>query len=220
MNTLDLKKGEFESLVNLARNNWRDWRDVFEHKGRISDNVLLKCRYRFMRFCIEYSVHRTIRSGKHDELRKTLKNSTRFRSAIRDDSGCKLVMLERQLRRRFGTKNGKNAMISAFSKLAAFVRPDGFVAWDNSAREGVKLILRRRPKSYSDYLSQVDEIWNGDVGDDIRAQLKKMRPRIALLDGDVRFQRRVLDAYLMKLGGRPLLPKCTCCPIPEVSFIE
>jgi hypothetical protein len=46
--------------IAIARKNWRDWQDVYEHVGRISTNPICAALGRFGSFCKEYSVHRRI----------------------------------------------------------------------------------------------------------------------------------------------------------------
>jgi hypothetical protein len=93
-------------------------------------------------------VGRTIGEGSHYQFRCFLRDSAEFADAINDQSGKKLASLEMTLRRKFGaertTKTGKNvisAVISALSKVAAFVKPETFVAWDKWAKRGLNAVL-------------------------------------------------------------------------------
>lgn len=205
MKSHTMKKSELVKSVGIARKNWRDWQDVFEHRGPISENPILACPDKFRRFCKEYSVHRTIRHGTHDKFRLELKSSRQFKNAVMDGSGGKLVRLERKLRKRFGTLGGRRGMVSVLSKIAAFVRPDRFVAWDNYAKKGLNRTLDRSVSSpfptYADYLKEIDRVWRGYLGRDIKAHMKKSRVWSAV-ENKAHFQRRVLDVYLMKCGDR------------------
>jgi hypothetical protein len=120
--------------VNTARKNWSEWGDVFEHSGSVADNPLLADQKRFAHFLREYSVGRTIRAGTHEELRLKLSKSE---NAFRDDTGDAIDKLERSLRDHFGTHQGRNRLISALSKVAAFMRPERFVACDSYAKKGL-----------------------------------------------------------------------------------
>ena len=191
-------------MVEKARKNWEDWREVFEHDGPINENPVLSDKVRFASFCAEYSVHRTIRKGRQNQFREALIRSSTFSKAIRDDTGHSLDRLERHLRPKFGSKEGKNRLTSVLSKVAAFVRPERFVAWDRFARAGLNTVLCRPLscpfKTYSNYLSDFDSVWNGQLGKQIRHYGAKHAH--AEVEGEDRFLRRVLDIYLMKCGGR------------------
>jgi hypothetical protein len=198
-----LRKSDISRSAKVARANWRSWKDVFEHVGPISENPLLTCSERFAAFCNEYSVHRTIKKGTRDDLRVTLKNSPQFEKAIHDCTGQKLVTLEKQLKKKFGTLGGKRGMVSVLSKVAAFVKPERFVAWDRYGKRGVNRVLGRGVSlpfaTYADYLNSVNRIWKGKVGRDIKTYLKR-----SAANTEPAFQRRVLDVYLMKFGDRKL----------------
>jgi hypothetical protein len=196
---------DISSAIEVARKNWRDWRDVFEHGASIPANPLLANRSRFASFCKEYSVSRTIRKGAQNDFRVELCEPP-FSEAMRDDSGQALGEFEANLRTRFGTHGGRNRMISVLSKVAAFVRPERFAAWDNYAKRGVNL-TQGRPASfqfatYADYLAEFDYIWNGPIGQEIKDYAMSEGARG--LETEPRFLRRVLDVRLMICGGREL----------------
>jgi hypothetical protein len=75
---------------DIARVNWEDWREVFEHDTPIQTNPLLAHQKRFSDFCQEYYVGRTIRRGKRNELRIELLEPP-FLNAIRDIRGALLT---------------------------------------------------------------------------------------------------------------------------------
>jgi hypothetical protein len=128
--------------------------------------------------------------------------SGQFLEALHDDSGRMLEELEQELRPRYGTRGGTKRIISVLSKVATFMRPERFVAWDTFARRGMNLVLGRRVYSqfsdYPFYMHTFDTIWSGDLGDEIRAYVAKnaMQP----IEGEPRFLRRVLDLYHMESG--------------------
>jgi hypothetical protein len=193
--------------IQVARKNWNGWRDVFEHCGPLASSPLLADPFRFASFCKEYSVSRTIRRGTQNEFRLALAEPPQFGEAIHDDTGHALDKLESDLRRRFGTHDGTRGIVSVLSKVAAFVRPERFVAWDRYAKKGVNIVLGRSASSpfntYADYLAAFDHAWNGRPGQQIRDCLKRVGARGAV-ESESRFLRRVLDVYLMKCGGREL----------------
>jgi hypothetical protein len=192
-------------LTERARQNWEHWRDSFEHAGPISQIPVLADGARFRSFLADYYVGRTIRKGKHDEFRRELVNSGKFEAAICDESGQSLDRLEAELRPRFGSKDGKNRLTSVLSKLAAFIRPERFVAWDRFAKKGLNIVQGRSAsfqfRTYSDYLSAFDAAWKGQPGMEIRDYVTKVDVQ-SKLEREARFQRRVLDMYLMECGGR------------------
>lgn len=187
----------------VARQNWKAWRVVFEHRGTIATNPLLGDAKRFSSFCKEYSVARTLRRGTQNEFRLSLIES--LSELIRDDSGRALDKLEAELRPRFGTHGGTRRIVSVLSKVAAFVRPERFVAWDSYGKKGVNIVLGRSANfpfhSYAEYLTAFDQVWNGQRGQQIRDFATTDRARISI-EREPRFLRRVLDVCLMKCGGR------------------
>ena len=187
----------------LARKNWSDWQDVFEHSGPITTNPLFAER-RFGEFCRDYSVGRTIRKGTRDDFRELRKE---LPVATKDDTGRALDKLESRLRERFSTGNGERRLISVVSKTSAFVRPERFVAWDRFAKQGANIALGRGQSlqfhDYAEYLAAFDRIWNDERGEAIREYAAKQR-RGSGVEREPRFLRRVLDVHLMILGGRQL----------------
>jgi hypothetical protein len=165
MNKEHIQKTLLVASIKVARKNWNKWRDVFEHDGPISTSPLLADQIRFSSFCKEYSVSRTIRQGTQNQFRIALVESRQFAEAIQVDDGKALDILEKDLRRDFGTHGGARHIVSVLSKVAAFVRPERFVAWDIYAKQGVNIVLGKRASShfnaYSDYLAAFDQAWNG-----------------------------------------------------------
>jgi hypothetical protein len=189
--------------IETAQENWNNWHDVFEHGA--SDNPLLVDPARLGAFLTEYSVRRTIRAGTHEQFRRALAaKSGRFLEAVQNDTGRELDKLEKSLRRKFGTHDGRNRIISVLSKVAAFVRPERFVAWDTYAKRGVNIVMERaasaRFNSYAEYLAMFDQAWDGQPGQEIRAYTRNITA--GAVETQPRFLRRVLDVYLMSRGGR------------------
>src|SRR5450755_64954 len=81
--------------IQVARKNWHDWRDVFEHGTPINTNPLLVDQTKFASFCTEYSVSRTIRKGTQNEFRSALERD--LAAAIRADTGQALDAFEVKL---------------------------------------------------------------------------------------------------------------------------
>lgn len=102
---------------------------------------------------------------------------------------------------RFGTRDGKRGVQSALSKVATFVQPEWFTAYDYYASSGLNLIIGRSKSaffpSYASYLADFNAAWNGPHGERIREIIKP----VTSVQAEPRFQRRVLDLYLMVEGG-------------------
>jgi hypothetical protein len=197
---------EIERAICDARwNTWHDWRDAFEHTGSIGTNPIFADAGRFNSFCVKWGVSRTIRKGTRDKLRCLLVCDLEFEKAMGDDSGLQLANLEKDLRSRFGTfdKQGvPKGILSVLSKLAAFVRPERFVAWDQYARRGLNMVLgnplSKRFNRYDEYLADFESVWEGPHGKRIR-EMTRQAPRQPV-ETEPRFQRRVLDLYLLAKG--------------------
>jgi hypothetical protein len=122
---------------------------------------------------------------------------------LEDTTGNALDRLESALRVHFGTRGGKRGVISALSKIATFVRPDRFTAWDEYARTGLNIALghpqSRSFSNYAHYIGDFNAVWSGPIGEKIRSITERVAE--SPVEKDLRFRRRVLDKYLMKVGG-------------------
>ncbi|MGA8612839.1 MAG: hypothetical protein WB760_14305 [Xanthobacteraceae bacterium] len=195
---------DWQFLVKKATENWLDWKNVYEHSGVPRDNPLLVDDTKFESFLIIYSVGRTIRSGTSEQLRNLLCSPQFQLTTLLDDTtGSKIDEQNSILRAQFGTHQGQRGLRSALSKIAAFLAPHAFNAWDTQARKGLKRTLQRRsPRTYAEYLAGVNELLAGELGERVRDACIDNYPTQYAKDRD-RFHRRVLDRYLMDRGGRP-----------------
>ncbi len=192
--------------IDRAKRNWKDWISVFEHKGPIEKNPLLAFPGVFNKFLGEYSVHRTIRAGTSDEFRKALSSGdVGLADKLSDSSGKGIDELEEMLRWDFGTMGGKRGMRSLISKIAAFLAPANFIAWDKFARKSITRMRGRRTthtyQTYAEYLSDVNLLVNGEMKDALISACQGNYPTQYSSENN-RFQRRVLDVYLMRIGDR------------------
>jgi hypothetical protein len=196
----------FEFEISVAKANWLRWQAIFEHAGTARDNPLLAQSDLFEQFVKEYSVRRTIRRGTRETLRlKLIRPDYDLEGMIIDCSGRALDVHETALRKDFGTKLGWRSMRSAVSKVAAFLAPGTFVAWDKYARQGLNQYLGRARSSkfdtYTSYLAELNSLSSSSLGDDIRQACRGNYPSEFAASGE-RFHRRVLDVHLMLKGGR------------------
>ena len=101
----------------------------------------------------------------------------------------------RRLHPEFGARGRR--FPSLLSKVAAFLAPYSFNAWDRYARRGVNLAYGRAGKQpfadYVSYLVDVNRLLDGEAG---------TLARRACPHWSVAKVRRVLDVSLMRLGGR------------------
>lgn len=211
--TLKVKRAD----ILIPAHNWRAWQQVFEHHPP-ETTPLLKNPDTFRAFIDEYSVGRTIRKGTIDKLRETLAE-VRTLAFLSDPSGKALDETDIRLRRRFGTMDGRRGLRSLLSKVAAFLKPNTFIAFDKYALVGVRRVRRNMVKelkaqgkaipaalsgkidSYSDYLVLMNEILTGPLGVEIKKACVGHYPSNVAAKGS-RFHRRVLDIYLSRIGGR------------------
>lgn len=190
--------------VKIAAQNWRNWKVVFEHGGTPDKNPLLLDASLFKRFLREYSVQRTIRAGCSDKLRQLLcSQDFPLNALLSDETGRILDRKETALKQQYGSKG--QSLISAISKVAAFLAPHTFVAWDKYARRGVNLSLRRARsnifRSYAEYLEDINRLMRSEIGEQVSVICAGKYPT-AYSSELGRFHRRVLDVYLMRIGGR------------------
>ena len=149
---------------------------------------------------------RTIRGGTSDELRITLGSPAFELQTLLDDTSGKLFdVQESMLRARFGTLCGKRGLRSAMSKIASFLAPHAFVAWDEYARKGLNIVLERSPSykfgNYAKYIGDMNQVLSSDIGEHVRSACADRYPTPYASKQD-RFHRRVLDVSLMRLGNR------------------
>jgi hypothetical protein len=163
-----------------------------------------------------YSVGRTIRCGTSDDLRKLLR-SPQFllTELLRDATGAALDEADFKLRKLFGTREGQRGLRSALSKIVAFLAPHAFNAWDTYARKG--LTVQRRSlkiRTYAGYLTEINHLLGGELGKCIREVCIDNYPT-PYAEEKGRFHSRVLDRYLMDLGGRPRREYIAGCSLGE-----
>ena len=182
--------------------NWMQWLADFTFVGEPQCLPVLRDENRFATFCKEYRPLNRVKLETCEEMRQRLLGATEFREAVADDSGAGIDSLARRLKDEFDLRGGPRSFVS---KLAAFARPSCFVAWDRFARDGVARVLYARQRSahthYRCFLNDFNELWNNpDLGREFRAYVSPNL--LAILPSDDAFGRRMLDVYLMTVGGR------------------
>jgi hypothetical protein len=170
-----MTRSVFQFHLKKAKKNWLCWQDVYEHTGSAADNPLLADAATFGKFLKAYSVGRTIRGGTSGELRELLRSSQfPLQELLEDPTGATLDEQNTRLSTQFGTRDGQRGVRSALSKIAAFLAPHAFNAWDSYARKGLKRTLRRSVQvgTYERYCEELNRLLSGELGARIRDALR------------------------------------------------
>ena len=221
---IEMDADQIDDAILLAASNWVEWRRDWDHSGdptaipiladeRSCDTKNSYARYRA--FLKQYGVLRGVSQDARDTLREKLCGSQRFRRALQDASGKTIDSLIREFSSLpTSNKTGRQVIgrqVAFVSKLAAFARPDTFMAFDQYAREGLALIAKQIRKefgakdsfdTYSKYLKAVNVVWELGLGDSIVNRATTLAPDPRIPYEDRKFGLRVLDNVLMNLGGR------------------
>jgi|GEM_PF-1609920 len=201
----------------LAEVNWSDWRRDFEHSGKPDEIPILNDQARFHRFCQEYSVLRYKTLERKKEVWVFLCKKNRILNAVTDTSGLRIDHLAKEISKEFSSPDDEDKFEeprSLLSKLASFIRPAEFIAYDRYARRGAHYVANRSAypvapaggplryplknfpyNNYSDYRRDVRKIQKGSAGNQIRNFIGN-DPR-----GEA-FTLRVIDCCLMMVGNR------------------
>jgi hypothetical protein len=180
--------------------NWLKWRADFEFEGNADQLPVLQHQDRYRAFIKDYSLLRYYTGDEREALRTRLSHPPSFQTAVDQPNGQGIDALAQGLREEFPAFDTERSFLS---KLAAFARPETFVAWDRFARKGVARQnsgpANGNYQSYADYLRAVRQVLSAELGREIR-QFVEQAPCIPAEQEC--FVLRVLDVYLMILGGR------------------
>lgn len=170
--------------------NWVEWREFWENGIRIDDLESLN------KFVWEYGLLR----GESSEVRSLINRYAmkKIKSAVLCQSGRSLDMLANKISKKYSCR----IHLSYVSKLAALEKPDTFVAMDRFSKNGLVLLnylqsSQRQNLDYEVFLAAANRAWM-DYFEDIkkvcrRHDVKWIGPKFGL---------RILDCYLMDIGGR------------------
>ena len=196
----------------LAASNWAAWNDVWTGATRHKRLDRLLSAPRFEAFLKEYAVRRASPKNRRTALRKRLAEG--FGEAR---SGADLDRLADSL---FDADLTHVRARSLVSKVAAFAEPEIWLPKDRFSEKGLRFILRdgkaRIPRGHAP--NTLERYFDGalrvDVGG-IDAAFAAMRGRFGLVPGSAdpsvaAFRNRVLDCWLMALGGRVFPVRGAC----------
>ena len=127
---------EFAFLA--AASNWAMWRADFEFGGNPTDLPVLVCEKRFHAFVSEYGLLHGIKKPKRENIRVSLSKWNYLNKINNCEDRYLLDDIVKVAKNEFIFKNTEMSLIS---KLAAFARPEKFVAWDRYIRRGVSFVI-------------------------------------------------------------------------------
>lgn len=186
-------ESQLEVAAFIAARNWEHWRCCYELPAEelpICEDPKL-----FRKFFKEYGLLQGEKMKDRKRLRIWMTKNGRLTMLTnkKDGSGVESLLDEMK-------GSGFMRHRSFLSKLAAFSRPDVFIAYDSFARKGlVNLgVAEKEPQNYIVYLEAVRKL-QCDIRKDIE---KHLEGRIIPTKNNEAFQLRVLDVYLMISGGR------------------
>ncbi len=188
---------ELEVAAFIAAQNWEHWQDCFNACPK--ELPIYKCPERFKEFVRGYGLLRGESREKQRELQSWMPKNDRVRRLTDREDGSGVESLLDEMK-----DCGFNRHRSFLSKIAAFSRPDVFIAYDSYARKGlVKLgAAKKEPQDYVKYLKKVRKLQCA-ILQDIERHLENRD----LPPGNCKaFQLRVLDVHLMMSGEREIRP--------------
>src|SRR5690606_16828079 len=116
----------------------------YTHTGKPEDNPVLRCNDRFLKFCSSYYLLR------YADIAKGVKKNDATRLKVRDEvviyikslGACKQFDVDACASRMASLKlPNVGHEVSLSSKVAAFLWPDKYIAYDRWAKDGVRNIL-------------------------------------------------------------------------------
>lgn len=184
---------ELEVAAFFAARNWEDWRCCFEDPPE--KLAIYEDRELFGKFVKEYRLLRGERSQNREKLQGWMTRNGRVNKLIdkEDGSGVESLLEEMKRDKFMGHR-------SFLSKIAAFSRPEVFIAHDSYASKGlVNLgVVPRAPGDYVTYLEAVRKLKCAILPD----MEEHLEGRNIPTENETAFHLRVLDVHLMMSGGR------------------
>ena len=148
------RESELEVAAFFAARNWEHWRCCFEAPDA-EKLPIYEDRELFRKFVKGYGLLRGESSENREKLESWMAKNGRARRLIDKEDGSGVESLLHEL-----GDCGFMRHRSFLSKIAAFSRPDVFIAYDSYARQGlVNLeVVRRVPNDYVTYLEAAENV--------------------------------------------------------------
>ena len=196
----------------LAASNWAAWNDVWTGTTRHERLDRLLSAPRFDAFLKEYSVRRASPKDQRAALRKRLATGVG-----KARSGADLDRLADSL---FDDGLTHVRARSLVSKVAALAEPEIWIPKDRFGEKGLRAILRdgkariprgHAPNTLERYLHGARRVHSGGIDAAFAAMRGRFGPVPGFADpSQASFRNRVLDCWLMPLGGRVFPVRGAC----------
>jgi hypothetical protein len=207
---LDQRLAEFAFFSAAA--NWAKWREDFEFDGKPSGLPVLQSPQRFREFLFEYGLNRGIKKGCAEKVRCELSDDRVVDKLLDQDNECRVKSIVDYLVSKELTNGQQTSLVS---KVATFAQPNRYVMCDKYVKQGVSFVeyeefcggRNSSFRNYANFVSRFMAIYDGEIGSRINSFVKRHLGAECLsfpnsLPGSSAFALRVLDVYLMVLGGR------------------
>lgn len=209
MDCAQIEKGDFQKALHYAEANWSNWRLCWTHQGDWRSHPILATQVWFGCFVWEYGLGRTFTRTDAAKIRKLIRESESFKNAV--EKGC-ADSLQAAVSEIMPLKqNGKERRnTSLITKVAAFVRPEKFIAWDTYASAGLRKLKGKRTHVFGDSISKYERLAQNIVTGEISFPWwTHCLPRIDQLADQLEashqaIRMRVLDNIAMIAGARSL----------------
>jgi hypothetical protein len=187
-----------EISFRMACHNWERWRNDYEAAGEFRNLPVLTYPERFRSFWKEYSVLQGVRLPR-DRVRAWLTEKRDSTVDVCEGAAQSVDRLKDELAMFLHGEGERNCNhLSFVSKLAAFARPEVFVAKDSNATHGLLAYNEAAGDTYEAYMAAVNAVFDGELGGAIRQYADDLNHP----GTDAAFSRRMMDVYLMLEGGR------------------
>ncbi len=207
-------EAQLHGAIRSASANWRNWRPCWEHAGDWRKHPLLVTQLWFGCFVWEYGLGRNFSRTHAADLRGHLRGCPHFTKAVELADFASLQAaaegIVEFLKTRANPPGGKMAprsqLPSLASKLAAFIRPASFMAWDTYATAGLRKIIAGSGEGFGDSLVKYQHVANAVANGHHNlgwwaAALPLIEQEGKMIGADeAAFRLRVLDWVAMEVG--------------------
>ena len=195
-----------DAAIWIAGAAWADWKDCFEATAEGRTLPVLHDPQRYKEFLKQYRVLRAANQRRRNQIRVKLTNSKHFNTLVAESQ---IALVDQVVENLANAYPGLGRQRSFVSKVAAFARPECFVAYDQYASRGAALLCdgprNGDYKSYELYMTDVNLIRDraqSQIQHHLTNLLKDTSPFLGAGRRQRAFELRVLDGVLMMVGGR------------------